>query len=531
VRRLGLGEGALLGVLAAWSLVPLAAGLVHLAANGGSLSGVDGIGALDHLQYMAWIRDAGEHGLVANRFDLAHDDAVYLQPMWLLSGLAWRAGASVQLAFLLWKPICVAVLLAGCAAYVRRFVDGRGARVAALALALFFFPPSAPLMAWTGVGSDTGKSIGDLLGYELSPATYLWGYVQTAIAVGLMPVFLLCAERLVEPAARPARLYAAGAAAAGLAVSWVHPWQGLVLLAVVGAVALLDLVRRPAGAGGEHWGRRRLALAVPVLATAAPLAYFAVLSRTDTAWRAGREELGVPHYWGWLALALAPLVLLAAAGAWRGAPRSAGERMLLAWPVATLVVYALLDRSFFFNVLSGMTIPLAVLAVRSAERLRAGLRGRAWTGLAAAAVLALTVPGLAHAVDELREGIDGGGAPHYLRDGEADALAYLDRSPRGGPVLSRVYLGAAVPGFTGRRTYVGHQSWTPDFERRVAETEALFGARLAPARVRALVRSTRAAFLLQDCEVRRDLRPALGPLVERVRRFGCARVYELRTPS
>jgi hypothetical protein len=512
--RLGRGEALLLVVLAGWSLLPLAIGIAHLLRHGGVLGGTDGIGVVDHFQYLAWIREAGEHVLVSNRYDLAGEDAVYLQPMWLASGALWAIGVPIQAGLLIWKPVCVGLLFGGAAAYVRRTVDGGGARLAALALALFYVPPVAVLLGRTGAGSDTDQALAYLFAFQLAPASYLWGYVQTAVAVGLMPVFLLALERLLEPErrrpGRGAAFYGWVAAGAGLVVSWVHPWQGIVLLGIGAATAVWVGPRRTLGP-----------LAPPLAATAAPLAYFVVLARIDPAWGEGSETAG-PHEWGWLAAALAPLALAALPGA--VALRRLGrpclqDRMLLLWPLVTLAVYALLERTFFYNVLSGLTIPLAVLAAR-------GLRGLPrWA--AVAAVLAATLPGLANFAYELREGTGAGNSPRYLEAGEADALEFVDESPREGGVLTRLYLGQAVPALAGRRTYAGHPSWSPDLTRRVDETERLFAGTMPPAEARALVRRTGVAFLIQDCVLERDLTALLGPVVSRTHRFGCATVYEV----
>ena len=512
----GGGEALLLLLFAGWSLVPLAMAVAHLIQHGGVLGGSDGIGVVDHFQYLAWIREAGENGLISNRYDLVDESGVYLQPMWLGSGLLWAAGLPIQAGLLIWKPVCVALLFAGSAAYVRRMLEGRGARLAALALALFYVPPVAVLLGRTGIGSEESDSLAYLFAFQLTPATYLWGYVQTAVAVGLMPVFLLALERLLDPERRrPGRsggFYAAVVAGSGLIVSWVHPWQGIVLLAI--------------GLGIAVWsGPRRTIrpLALPLAATLAPLVYFAVLARIDAAWGEGSEGTGLPHEWGRLALAIAPLALVAIAGAFALRPLSRldlQQRMLLVWPVATLLVYGLLDRTFFFNALSGLTIPLAVLAVLGARRLPR------WA--AVAAVVAVTLPGLVNFAYELREGTGAGNSPRYLEEGEAEALEFLDDSPRAGGVLTRLYLGQAVPGLSGRHTYVGHPSWTPRLDERVDVTERLFAGDLAPAEARSLVRRTGVAFVVQDCVERRDLTAALGPLVRRRHRFGCATVYELR---
>ena len=86
----------------------------------------------------------------------------------------------------------------------------------------------------------------------------------------------------------------------------------------------------------------------------------------------------------------------------------------------------------------------------------------------------------------------------------------------------------AVPAFTGRRTWVGEFSWTPDFVQRVDEAEELFQGRMAPVEARRLVASVGARYALKDCGARADLSRLLGPLVVSSARFGCATVYALR---
>jgi hypothetical protein len=517
--RLSGGEWLLLGLLAAWSLIPAAVALQHLIEHGGVWTGVDGGGVVDHFGYLAWIRESSEHVLMANRFDVDDDPAVYLQPQWAIGGLLTWATGSVQLGFLAFKPVAVAALFLGFRAYVRRTLDGRGERFAALALALFYWPVAAPVMSRAGL--DTGIGAVELFGYEMGVTNFVWGYFQTGIAIGLMPVFLLCCEALLDPerrrAGRSARWYAVAAGAAGAMVSWAHPWQGITLLATLFAVAL--------------WDRRRalsMALAGPVAATIAPLVYFWALSKTDSVWREGSGEADPNHYWRWLALALLPIVLAALPGFLARRPlRDLGlqSRMLVAWPLVAVAIYAVADRTFYYHFVSGLTLPLAVLAVRGWRTLG---DGRALRAAGVVGVIVCTVPGTLHVVERFRDDVQGGGLARYLEDGEADALRHLDDSPREGAVITRLYLGAAVPAYAGRHTYVGHASWTPDFVARVDETEALFGGRMPRARARELVRRTGAAFALSDCNERADLRPVLGDAIVGVRRFGCATVYELR---
>src|SRR3954447_10885282 len=107
-RRLGLDRFEL-GVFAVLALTSLAL-LVPLLTRGRPLSGSDGFFPADQLQYFAWIRDASEHGLIGNRFDLAPGDRPFLHPGLLVSGAVHAAtGLSIPLSYLLWKPVAVAL--------------------------------------------------------------------------------------------------------------------------------------------------------------------------------------------------------------------------------------------------------------------------------------------------------------------------------------------------------------------------------------------------------------------------------------
>ena len=508
-----LPERAVLAVLALWSLVPLAVLFVSvgdglaIGSGGRTFLGVDGPDVADQLQYMSWLRDAGDHVAFANQFDLAADPHLFVHPMFALSGLVWKLGASVQLSFLLWKPVAVLVLFAGFAAYVRRTVEPGWGRLAALVLALFFFTPAAWLLDWGGLGSAKLRFETLVVALEMFPGGYVWGLWPLAISVGLMPVFLLCLEGLLEPArrrpGRSAHEYAAGAAAAGLLSSWLHPWQGLTLLVLT--------------AGLVVWGRlwRRAALALPLAATAAPLAYYYVLSETDSSWAFVSHHADNPHLGGWLVLGLAPALLLAVVGV-PGRDLDLQERALRLWPLAALAVYFALDNAWFYHALAGLTLPLAILGVRGWQRLRIP------RAVAVGAVAALTLPGMAFYVQKLRES----SAAHFVAADEARALRAVEASPRGGGVLTSADLGQAVPALTGRHTWVGHPNWTPAYTDRANLAEALLAGRLDDRQARELVRSTGAAFVVAGCG-RPDLRPVLGPLVVASARFGCAAVYEV----
>ncbi len=124
----------------------------------------------------------------------------------------------------------------------------------------------------------------------------------------------------------------------------------------------------------------------------------------------------------------------------------------------------------------------------------------------------------------------GGGLPGGRGDGvgERDAFAFLRQSPLPGAVLAPVDLGMAVPAETGRNTWVGIFSWTPDFTRRTFASAELFAGDLAPGPARALVRSSGVRFLLSGCSEHGHLASALAPVLATEHHFGCATVYEVR---
>jgi hypothetical protein len=511
-------EWGTLAVLAAYALVPLAAMVRFAVAGDLTFAGADGPFPGDQYQYMTWIREYEDHLLASNTLDIAASDHVFFHPMFFLSGFAVRLGIGVEVAYLIWKPVAIAALFFGFRAYVRRFVSDPWLRVAALGVALFFSVPAIFHYLWNIADSEgNDDSLLNAAG-ELLPATLIWGYMPAAIAVGLMPVFLLGVERIVaalDTGARPGTRLLVLVSLTGAAASWLHPWQGQVLL--VTAAAALVLRRR--------FDLRQAWVVIPLAVTFAPILYYFLLSRADSAWalaQAANESQGDLPLWV-VMVALLPLAVPAALGVRRfGA--GFGERMLTIWPVATVLVFLFFSPSFPQHVLEGMSLPLGVLAVAGLAALR---RPRA---LVAAFAVVATLPGAVYMVDWLRDTVRVGGQVRYLEPGEDAALDYLDGERAPGGVLTRVYMGTLVPVATERQSWVGHPSWTRDFEERVAATEALFAGGLSAEDAEALVRDSGAAFVLVDCERAATAVPALRPLAQDERRFGCATVLRVNGP-
>ena len=73
---------ALLVALALWAMAPVIVVVIRLLAYGDVPTGADGPLAGDQLQYLAWVRDAGSHGLASNLFELRPSAHAFLANSW-----------------------------------------------------------------------------------------------------------------------------------------------------------------------------------------------------------------------------------------------------------------------------------------------------------------------------------------------------------------------------------------------------------------------------------------------------------------
>ncbi len=503
------GEHALLALLLVAGALPLGLLIGQALGEDGTLTGATGLFPADQLQYLAWIRDAGQHGLAASLFDLTPAKHVLLDPLFEASGLLWRIGFSVQLAYLVWLPVALLVLFGGFRAYVRRTLpDSAFDRGAALALALFFSTPVFPLLVWTGALGAAAQRDFLQVAVDINPSGQLWGYFPIAIDLGLFAYTMLWIERSVsQPDGRP---FALRAGAAALVISWLHPWQGATLIVIL---LVLVLVGRPL--------RQYAWLAAPLVAAGLPFVYFAVLPHIDHAWKVARDQNALGgESWGMVLGAIGPIALLAL-----GRPRLAGlslqARILVIWPLSALFVYWV-SPPYAIHTLETVTLPLAVLALRGWRFLPAR------RALLAAAVALLTVPGVVYSAHRLRQQVRAARAAYVLSNGDARAFAWLDHDPRPGGVLAPVPQSLAVPGLSGRATWIGHPSWTPGFEFRIPQAQSLFAGQLAPAVAQHRVVRIGAPFLLAPCGSSPQLAAQIRPLVLEQRRFGCATVFRVR---
>lgn len=518
-RGLDRFEIALLAVFAALSLWVVGSDVVITLTRDRQWTHTDGFYSGDQLQYLSWIQSSARHGLISNLFVLRHTPADYLQPAIMLSALLVRLGVPAWLSLMLWKPVAVIVLFMGVRAVVRHCLHRTFDRRAALVLALLFASLS-DLYGSVGV-------VGDMISVWQS-----WGYPFGLIGVGLIVYGMLGYAR-----ARDAGRIAWVPGLLGALAGSLHPWQGEMMF---GVVALAELVRAPdtlrrARARGR-WGWARdptLRLAVLTLvAVAIPLLYYFALGHLDPVWRmsqahakhTGAASTGV-------IIAAAPLLAFALLG-YRGRPADFVELQLRCWIPATLVIWVFSTTAAGatpLHAVNGLPVPMAVLAVLGVRRV--GLdrlaHGRA---LAVAAIAIVVVPGTVYTMADAHNFTNPTpGNANFVTPGESRALDYLRRDPAPGGVLSKFYLGEAIPGVTGRHDFVGDCLWSePNCFGRSRMVDQLLAGRLSAAQARRFVSRSGARFLLAGCGTSFDPRGQLGDLVLSTRRFGCATLYQLR---
>ena len=508
-------EIALLAVFGALSTWVVALDVFHAAHDGLTWTGTDGYYIVDQMQYLSWIQSAAHHGLISNLFVLRSTPSDYFQPAIIISGAVAAIGAPAWLALLLWKPVAIVALFLAMRAVAYRSFTVQAHRRAALVLGVLFG-------SFTIISGALGI-VGDMM-----PTWLSWGYPFGLLSVALITFAIVRYERM-RIAGRADWICGL---LGGLA-SAIHPWQGeTLILIVLGA----ELIR---GRDAVLWWRtlqwRRLALPALTLAlTGLPLLYYLLLGHLDLSWRLARVSSKHAFPFSAIVIGIAPLAIPALLG-YRGRSDSFLELLLRMWAPVAVAIYIFSATGLSatpLHAFDGITVPLAVLAVKGVTRTTV-LRTMPKARLVSAAVVALAViPVNAYALATAHTYVDpAGGNANFITHDEHAALHYLDKDPDPGGVLTQFYLGEAVPGATGRRTFVGNCLWSePNCMPRSEAADALFRGQDTRAQARQLVQQSGARFLLASCAPHVDLRHALGELIVSTQRFGCATVYELAPP-
>lgn len=483
-------------------------------------TGTNGAYIGDQMQYVGWIRSSYQHILIGNPFKTSGGIRDYLNPGLVISEFIVALGFSASVSYLFWTPVAAIALGVATWAYIRRTLSTTASQRTALVLTLFYLSP----LPFIAMHLHWNAPYLSAYALEMWPAFYLWGYPLTALSVALLMGCLLTLSR-----ARNAHKFSWTAPTCSLFCAWLQPWQGATLvLIVVGS----EIYVRSHG----RFRTNRSLLAATICASIAPLLYYFLLSRLDGTWMLSGQVNSHSEPVADLVLTLLPLGLLAAI-AYVRRPRGFVSMTAYVWPICCFVVFLSIDLVHGTSpdhALQGLNVPVSILAIIGIGIVGKGLTSRAWIVATAAFVALLAAIPLAYELNSARglgQPAIFGAEPYFIRTSEARALGYLARSPQQGAVLSTLYLGQIVPAETGRNTWVGLASWTPDYTDRTVAAERLFSKQMTQNQAITLVRGSGARFLVSDCSHGDDLSSTLKPILQSTIRFGCATVYIVRPQS
>ena len=128
----------------------------------------------------------------------------------------------------------------------------------------------------------------------------------------------------------------------------------------------------------------------------------------------------------------------------------------------------------------------------------------------------------------MKDAVQAGLQPFFLTADEHDALRWLDENPSAGGVMTENYLGTVIPAYTGRQTWLGAGSWSPNFNTRQKALDQLFAGKLGPQAARDLVVRPGAGFILEDCRAKPKFFADVKAFTEVVWKQGCVTVLRVK---
>jgi len=522
LRSLKASKGELLlGVAFGFVSVAVIAGLL---SRGRILAGAESQVGADQLQYLSWVVSAGEHLSIRSMWSIpAQQSSAFIHPGFLLSGLLNRAGLDVVLSYQLWKLVSIPMVVFAFGAYVRQLLPAGGPRTAALALALFGLSPAGAIWSWNRLVGGFGGQLEFAAGEVFAPS-WMWGYMMTGIAVALMVIGLLLAQRATLPDS--GHKVGVLLCVTAFLCSWLQPWQGAEL---IGAVLICDLATSGGEKGRMALLRRRLPF---LLAALTPLVYYRWLSETEDVWAIAAEANNSVPLWSIGVWVLTFLPWLPAMRAYASRPSGWQQLALRVVPLLMVGEFLVVGLShagtFPFHAVQGISLFLGILSVEGMLLVKDAAWWRARLPLGVGLCLIMSVPGTVHRLNLMRLEIHRSAQPYFLETGENAALDAIALRSGPGGVLAPIKAALSVPAHTGRPVWVGELSWTPNFRGRVAAAEKLFRGEMSTSSARRLIDSSGARFLYSDCGHRSDLTEVLGARLLHRADYGCARVYELK---
>jgi hypothetical protein len=435
----------------------------------------------DYSQYMSWARESRDRFFVENKLTSEPNAATFFNPVWWLVG---RAERYLGLSFAQLNQILR--VLAGFAfvftlGYVASLLVPRPERRFVVALACVTSGLGWILVL---VKQVTGELPAPLLVHAFPGNTFFGMMVAPHMILSasmLLGVFALMLESYRRQCGRRALL----AGLLGLALGFAHPYNIATAYSVIGAFAVVATLR-------DGLRLRWVAAVVAFYALSAPsVLYWLWVSAGSAAWRevlTQYRNLGVFTPDPVQLLVYLGLTAIVAAITFRGfvplREQKIEDLFVRVWMcVNLLIIY--LPLNFQINLLSGIQVPLAILATRVlyghikpwlTETLPNQLQPLA--RFAPALLLVLVLPTNLYLVSWRVFDLQRHTYPDYLHRDDVAALRWLETAAAPTDVvLSSIPIGIYVPGLTGAHAFLAHGANTLRYYEKRDVVEGFFAAK------------------------------------------------------
>gem|GEM_PF-3205806 len=328
---------------------------------------------------------------------------------------------------------------------------------------------------WTWIQRVAAKAFGwehyhaaDLRFMDLLPSSAALFYAPHIVGLALMSWIswlLLSLEQTPHGAPHHRREAFLGLLA--VLLSWVRPYEPVIICVVYGLYAVAGLLQKETGA----WLRVRR-LAVMAAAILPALVYSAWLSLQPVWSILARVSLSLAHERSFWLQGFGGLWIIAGFGVWLWRTSAGPRRFVVVWYLFAVVLLVILDTRHT-KLLSGVGLPLALAAghglVAVWDQLRARLGSAAAIPVIALLAIIFAGPGsLAVALRESR--LD---RPRVEASVWQAAAQIRQDCPSGTPtVLAESAAGGMLPGIIGARIWAGHWVLTDHGEAKTARLRA-----------------------------------------------------------
>lgn len=280
------------------------------------------------------------------------------------------------------------------------------------------------------------------------------------------------------------------------ALSFVHPYDVIVLYAVAGtgALGMIRFMKTPFKQAAQH-------LSILFGLGTPPIVYNYIILNENAGMKAWLDQniSDSPNPIAYLLGFGLPLVI----AAWwvfqtlKSETTRRGPALFLASWIIVIPILLYFPVAFQRRLAIGLSGPLAVaMMMQLLGKENLSPRGRARFRWAVAIVLVASLSSGFHFVNGFRKVRDHGGE-NYLPKNVVASLRKIDALERGpGTVLSSFELGNAVPRYTGRVTVIGSRGQTGNFDELLVKVERFYMNQMSAAEVDEFLADQRVEFIV-----------------------------------